>query len=71
MPFQGDRVDLPHNPKWKKNATETGRSNVQIIWADTVLKVNRTNGKVRKFNIETNQTARHMPLRQSTIIDTK
>ena len=43
VPFQSDRVNLNANPKWKKNA---GNNNQRIVWADSVLKINRKNGKV-------------------------
>lgn len=43
VPFQSDRVNLSANPKWKKN---TGNNNQRIVWADSVLKINRKDGKV-------------------------
>ncbi|XP_074622794.1 unconventional myosin-Ia-like isoform X3 [Acropora palmata] len=42
VPFKGDRLNLVANPKWQRNAKN---NNVHIIWADSVLKVNRKDGK--------------------------
>ena len=42
--FQSDRVNLVANPKWQKNAKN---NNLQIVWADSVLKINRKDGKVQ------------------------
>ncbi|KAL9967896.1 hypothetical protein ACROYT_G026203 [Oculina patagonica] len=42
IPFQSDRANLMANPKWKKNAKN---NNLRIIWADSVLKINRKDGK--------------------------
>lgn len=43
IPYRGDRLDLTSNPKWKKNAG----TNDRIIWADHVVKIHRSDGKVR------------------------
>ena len=43
VPFQSDRVNLLANPKWQKNAKN---NNLHIVWADSVLKINRKDGKV-------------------------
>ena len=43
VPFKGDRLNLVANPKWQRNAKN---NNVHIVWADSVLKVNRKDGKV-------------------------
>ncbi|XP_029196027.2 unconventional myosin-Ia-like isoform X6 [Acropora millepora] len=42
VPFKGDRLNLVANPKWQRNAKN---NNVHIVWADSVLKVNRKDGK--------------------------
>jgi len=42
VPFKSDRLNLVANPKWQKN---TGNNNLRIVWADTVLKINRKDGK--------------------------
>lgn len=42
VPFQSDRVNLLANPKWQKNAKN---NNLHIVWADSVLKINRKDGK--------------------------
>ncbi|KAJ7375349.1 microtubule motor [Desmophyllum pertusum] len=42
VPFQSDRANLMSNPKWKKNAKN---NNQRIVWADSVLKINRKDGK--------------------------
>ena len=43
VPFQSDRANLMSNPKWKRNAKN---NNLRIVWADSVLKINRRDGKV-------------------------
>lgn len=43
VPFQSDRLNLLANPKWQKNAKN---NNLHIVWADSVLKINRKDGKV-------------------------
>lgn len=35
------------NPKWKKNAKN---NNLRIVWADSVLKINRKDGKVNSIS---------------------
>ena len=43
VPFHSDRLNLIANPKWQKNAKN---NNMRIVWSDSVLKINRKDGKV-------------------------
>lgn len=43
VPFEGDHIDLPANPKWQK--ISKGLKSQRIIWADLVYKINRKDGK--------------------------
>ena len=45
--FQGDRLGLSSNSKWKRVALQTGGF-TPIVWDSNVLKVNRTNGKFQE-----------------------
>ena len=45
--FQGDRLGLSSNAKWKRVALQTGGF-TPIVWDSNVLKVNRTNGKFQE-----------------------
>ena len=47
VPFQGDRLGLSTNTKWKRVALQTGGF-TPIVWDSNVLKVNRTNGKFQE-----------------------
>ncbi|XP_068745863.1 unconventional myosin-Ib-like isoform X8 [Montipora capricornis] len=42
VPFHSDRLNLIANPKWQKNAKN---NNMRIVWSDSVLKINRKDGK--------------------------
>lgn len=48
VPFQSDRVNLKANPKWQNNAQN---NNLRIVWADSVLKINRKDGKVNCISV--------------------
>ena len=47
VPFQGDRLGLSTNTKWRRVALQTGGF-TPIVWDSNVLKVNRTNGKFQE-----------------------
>ncbi|KAI6645684.1 hypothetical protein LOD99_12947 [Oopsacas minuta] len=47
LSFQGDRLGLSTNVKWKRIALQTGGF-TPIVWDSNVLKVNRTNGKFQE-----------------------
>ena len=47
VPFQGERLGLSTNTKWKRVALQTGGF-TPIVWDSNVLKVNRTNGKFQE-----------------------
>ena len=45
--FQGDRLGLSSNAKWKRVSLQAG-GYTPIVWDSNVLKVNRTNGKFQE-----------------------
>lgn len=46
LPFKGDYIGLPQNPKWQKLYQSSDDS--YVVFADNVMKINRADGKVSK-----------------------
>ena len=46
-PFRGEYIRLQKNPKWQRIAMET--NDINIVFCDIVLKINRKNGKVSEI----------------------
>ena len=54
-------MNLLANPKWQKNAKN---NNLHIVWADSVLKINRKDGKVINNSI----TEGRVPMQVSFLV---
>ena len=52
VPFKGDYVEVDSNQKWQKLYKST--QDAYVVFADTVNKVNRADGKVRETTCDTN-----------------
>eukprot|EP00118_Oscarella_pearsei_P003137 m.13137 g.13137 ORF g.13137 m.13137 type:complete len:1091 (+) comp24497_c0_seq4:132-3404(+) len=55
LPFQGDYVGIGKDQAWRNLAASLNET--RVLWADLVMKVNRTNGKaVQRLLVITNQS---------------